>query len=86
MAAGLAVLATKDTEAGLLINSHQAGYVLPYQKEIVAETLKNVYRNPEEVESYRRRGAEAARQYDWKKILKKYSALIKENFHLNGRP
>ena len=78
MAGGLAVLATEGTEAGLLVREHGAGLSLPYRKEAVAEALLELLGDREKLQTFGKRGAEAARAYDWDLLLERYREFLED--------
>ncbi len=79
MAGGLAVIATRDTEAGRLVARHGTGYVIPYEAKSVAQVIQSIYQEPHSFEERRKRTTHVASQYDWRLLLRQYSDLVRKN-------
>ncbi len=76
MAGGLAVLSTKDTESGRIVERHRAGLALKYSPSKVAHTINFLRENPDQLNIFRNNAAKAASYYDWKNLLEKYEKFV----------
>ncbi len=79
MAAGLPVIATEHTEAGIIVRRTESGQVIPYDVHALADAVLRLLGDEALFEAQRRNAIHHSREYDWERLLTREQQLIAEH-------
>ena len=69
MAAGLPVIATRDTEAGDLVEASECGRTIECSAGAIAEAMQDLLRDAGAREVMARRATQSAQRFDWRALM-----------------
>lgn len=78
MAAGLPVVATRDTEAGDLVEREDCGVAVDHDAGALARALRELLDDPDRRARMRANGIAASRELDWSRQIDRELALLEE--------
>ncbi len=77
MAAGLAVVTTRETQSAALVAGHECGEAVAFNSEELSEALYRMLTNREQLKRYVENAIRHSREYDWEDLMNRKLQLIR---------
>ncbi|HET9825621.1 MAG TPA: glycosyltransferase family 4 protein, partial [Chitinophagaceae bacterium] len=80
MAAGLAVVTTRETQSAALVTGHECGEAVAFNSEELSEALYRMLTNREQLKRYVENAIRHSREYDWENLMNRKLELIRSYY------
>jgi len=77
MAAGMAVIATEDTEAGDMVAHYQCGVVVPCKSEAIQMAICRLFNEPQQYQKMQENAVTRSEQLTWDRLMRQELELIR---------
>ncbi len=80
MSAGLPVIATTETQSGVLVESAEVGMAVEYEPRALARAILRLLEDKEFYKECSERASKTSAEYDWKSIMERCYSLIESSY------